>query len=192
MPWPCRQRCNDDRDTLSAFAAQSEVAEREVRIMGSHDELLRLLTSSNGVETAANGVRIYVPGWRRGWDSNPRDGITAYSLSRGAPSATRPPLQALLFPDFSRFGNGQHSSFTQSHASCCKNVSGQADRKWGDRFDRQANLRPCARSAMNGRAALVGHSAGRSGGGRRKTQRRLLARPKPICQGSSTQSGRET
>ena len=61
-------------DHLRAFAQRVAVAEREVRIMGSHNELLRLLTSSNGVETAANGVRIYVPGWRMGWDSNPRDG----------------------------------------------------------------------------------------------------------------------
>ena len=29
---------------------------------------------------------------RRGWDSNPRRGYPPYSLSRGAPSATRPPL----------------------------------------------------------------------------------------------------
>ena len=63
------------RDHLRAFAQRVEVAEHEVRIMGSHNELLRLLTSSNGAETAANGVRIYVPGWRREWDSNPRDGL---------------------------------------------------------------------------------------------------------------------
>ena len=30
--------------------------------------------------------------WRRGWDSNPRDAFDVYSLSRGAPSTTRPPL----------------------------------------------------------------------------------------------------
>ena len=30
--------------------------------------------------------------WRRGRDSNPRDAFGAYSLSRGAPSTTRPPL----------------------------------------------------------------------------------------------------
>src|SRR5690625_1105327 len=32
---------------------------------------------------------------RRGRDSNPRYGVTVYSLSRGAPSATRPPLRIL-------------------------------------------------------------------------------------------------
>jgi hypothetical protein len=31
--------------------------------------------------------------WRRGWDSNPRRAINPYSLSRGAPSAARPPLR---------------------------------------------------------------------------------------------------
>ena len=60
------------RDHLRAFAQRVEVAEHEVRIMGSRNELLRLLASSNGAETAANGVRTLVPRWRRGWDSNPR------------------------------------------------------------------------------------------------------------------------
>src|SRR5690606_25063240 len=31
--------------------------------------------------------------WRRGRDSNPRYRVRVYSLSRGAPSATRPPLR---------------------------------------------------------------------------------------------------
>ncbi len=34
-------------------------------------------------------------GWRRGWDSNPRYGISVYTLSRRAPSTARPPLQGL-------------------------------------------------------------------------------------------------
>ncbi len=33
--------------------------------------------------------------WRRGWDSNPREAFDLYSLSRGAPSTTRPPLRWL-------------------------------------------------------------------------------------------------
>ena len=81
-------------DHLRAFAQRVEVADREVRIMGSHDELIRVLAASNGVGTAANSVRIYVPGWRRGRDSNPRYPFGVYSLSRGAPSTTRPPLRA--------------------------------------------------------------------------------------------------
>ena len=35
------------------------------------------------------------PRWRRGWDSNPREAFDLYSLSRGAPSTTRPPLRWL-------------------------------------------------------------------------------------------------
>ncbi len=63
------------RDHLRALAQRVEVADREVRIMGSHDELIRVLAASDGVGTAANSVRTYVPGWRRRWDSNPRDGL---------------------------------------------------------------------------------------------------------------------
>ena len=72
------------RDHLRALAQRVEVAEREVRIMGSHDELIRVLAASNGVESAANRVRTYVPGWRRGWDSNPRY-LSVNTLSRRAP-----------------------------------------------------------------------------------------------------------
>ncbi|MCG8592756.1 MAG: hypothetical protein MI785_00055, partial [Kiloniellales bacterium] len=67
------------RDHLRALAQRVEVSEREVRIMGSKNTLLRVLTSSNGAETAANGVRTFVPGWRRGWDSNPRYGLSPYN-----------------------------------------------------------------------------------------------------------------
>ena len=41
-----------------------------------------------GLPPEAEGV-----GWRRGRDSNPRGPFGAYSLSRGAPSTTRPPLR---------------------------------------------------------------------------------------------------
>ena len=34
--------------------------------------------------------------WRRGRDSNPRWNFVPYSLSRGAPSTTRPPLQSMV------------------------------------------------------------------------------------------------
>ena len=69
-----RMRARDGafrRDHLRALAQRVEVAERQVRIMGSRNELLRILASSNGLETAAHCVRIYVPGWRKGWDSTP-------------------------------------------------------------------------------------------------------------------------
>ncbi len=62
------------RDHLRALAQRVEVAEGEVRIMGSKTTLLRTLATIGGVETAANGVRISVPNWRRGRDSNPRYG----------------------------------------------------------------------------------------------------------------------
>ena len=39
-------------------------------------------------------------GWRRRRDSNPRYAINVYSLSRGAPSATRPLLRILLLTPF--------------------------------------------------------------------------------------------
>jgi hypothetical protein len=38
-------------------------------------------------ETSAGG------GWRSGWDSNPRYAFDVYTLSRRAPSTTRPPLR---------------------------------------------------------------------------------------------------
>ena len=53
------------RDHLRALAQRVEVAEGEVRIMGSKTTLLRTLTTIGGVETAAGGVRISVPNWRR-------------------------------------------------------------------------------------------------------------------------------
>lgn len=65
------------RDHLQALAQRVEVAEKEVRIMGSHDVLIRVLASSNGVGTAANSVRTYVPGWRR-----ERDPRRTFSNSR--------------------------------------------------------------------------------------------------------------
>src|ERR1044072_7168941 len=47
--------------------------------------------------------------WRSGRDSNPRYGFAVYSLSRRAPSTTRPPLRKSLEGDASRVArrNGQ-------------------------------------------------------------------------------------
>jgi hypothetical protein len=55
------------RDHLRALAQRVEVADGEVRIMGSKTTLLRTLAAIGGVETAAGGVRISVPNWRREW-----------------------------------------------------------------------------------------------------------------------------
>ena len=59
------------RDHLRALAQRVEVDEREVRIMGSKNELLRTLAAANSAESAANGVPSFIPKWRRDRDSNP-------------------------------------------------------------------------------------------------------------------------
>ncbi len=60
------------RDHLRALAQRVEVAEGEVRIMGSLSELLRTLAASSGAKSAAGSVPGFVAQWRMGWDSNPR------------------------------------------------------------------------------------------------------------------------
>ena len=60
------------RDHLRALAQRVEVAEGEVRIMGSKSDLLRTLTAAGGAGTLPGAVPSFVPKWRRGWDSNPR------------------------------------------------------------------------------------------------------------------------
>jgi site-specific DNA recombinase len=56
------------RDHLRALAQRVEVAEGEVRIMGSKSRLLQTLVANGG----ATGVPTQGLNWRRGWDSNPR------------------------------------------------------------------------------------------------------------------------
>lgn len=57
------------REHLRALAQRVEVAEGEVRIMGSKTNLLRTLAAaSGGVAASAGGVPSFVPKWRRGWD----------------------------------------------------------------------------------------------------------------------------
>ena len=60
------------RDHLRALAQRVEVADKEVRIMGSKDDLLRTLAAVSGVKSAKIGVRSSVLNWRKRWDSNPR------------------------------------------------------------------------------------------------------------------------
>ncbi|ABQ69730.1 Resolvase, N-terminal domain [Rhizorhabdus wittichii RW1] len=81
------------RDHLRAFAQRVEVAEREVFIKGSKGELLRTLVAVGSGKSADSGVPSSVLKWRSGRDSNPRYGFAVYSLSRRAPSTTRPPLR---------------------------------------------------------------------------------------------------
>ncbi len=56
------------RDHLRGLAQRVEVADGEVRIMGSKSRLLQVLTGKNGV----NSVPTQGLKWRMGWDSNPR------------------------------------------------------------------------------------------------------------------------
>ncbi|MFC0281031.1 hypothetical protein ACFOHK_13690 [Falsigemmobacter intermedius] len=58
------------RDHLRALAQRVEVADDEVRIMGSKSELLRTLVAASSVETAAFGVQSSVLKWRAVQESN--------------------------------------------------------------------------------------------------------------------------
>ena len=71
------------RDHLRALAQRVEVAEGEVRIMGSKSRLLQALTGKNGV----NSVPTQGLKWRRGRDSNPRN---AYALNGFRDRPVRP------------------------------------------------------------------------------------------------------
>jgi len=59
------------RDHLRALAQLVEVADGEVRIMGSRSDLLRTLTAVSGGKSASPGVRSSVLKWRPVGDSNP-------------------------------------------------------------------------------------------------------------------------
>lgn len=54
------------RDRLRALAQRVEVADREVRIIGSKSNLLQTLAAASGVKPAAPGVRSSVLRWRGG------------------------------------------------------------------------------------------------------------------------------
>ena len=81
------------RDHLRALAQRVEVADGEVRIMGSKGNLLRTLAAASGVKSAAGGVPSSVLKWRRRRDSNPRYPVRVQRLSKAPPSATRPRLR---------------------------------------------------------------------------------------------------
>jgi hypothetical protein len=73
------------RDHLRALAQRVEVADGEVRIMGSKGDLLRTLAAASGVKSAMPGVRSSVLKWRRGRDS-PRREVTS-TISTTCPEA---------------------------------------------------------------------------------------------------------
>ena len=58
------------RDHLHALAQRVEVADKEVRIMGSKSELLRTLVAASSGQSAAFGVHSSVLKWRARRDSN--------------------------------------------------------------------------------------------------------------------------
>src|SRR5262249_17371653 len=58
------------RDHLRAFAQRVEVADTEVRIMGSKSELLRTLVAASSGKSAVFGVHSSVLKWRTRHDSN--------------------------------------------------------------------------------------------------------------------------
>ena len=59
------------RDHLRALAQRVEVVDpSEIRILGTKTELLRTLVAAAGVESAAGGVRSFIPKWRARKDSN--------------------------------------------------------------------------------------------------------------------------
>jgi site-specific DNA recombinase len=60
------------RDHLRALTQRVEVADKEVRIIGSKSDLLRTLAASLGVGPAAPGVRSSVLKWRTRRESNSR------------------------------------------------------------------------------------------------------------------------
>jgi site-specific DNA recombinase len=73
------------RDHLRALAQRVEVADREVRIIGSKSNLLQSLTAAAGAKSATPGVRSSVPKWRRGRDSNPRSPVRGTTVFETAP-----------------------------------------------------------------------------------------------------------
>ena len=62
-------------DHLRLLAQRVDVSDKEVRIAGSKSNLLRTLVAISGSDVKSDtlGVSSFVPNWRMGWDSNPRD-----------------------------------------------------------------------------------------------------------------------
>jgi site-specific DNA recombinase len=72
------------REHLRALAQRVEVADGEVRIIGSKTTLLQTLAAASGAKSATPGVRSSVLKWRMGWDSNPRT-LAGWRFSRPLP-----------------------------------------------------------------------------------------------------------
>lgn len=77
---------------LSAILTDIRVYPGTAQINGGRLKLTAAV-SKYDARAPDNWVPSIVTNWRRGRDSNPRYRVRVYSLSRGAPSATRPPLR---------------------------------------------------------------------------------------------------
>lgn len=81
---------------VRAFVFSIEVGQKGIRFRGSGGALADITTTGEVAnDLAAAQVQSSVRKWRSGRDSNPRYGFAVYSLSRRAPSTTRPPLRML-------------------------------------------------------------------------------------------------
>ncbi len=80
------------RDHLRVLAQRVEVADDEIRIMGSQTGLLRPLSAAQGRKLAAIGVPRGELKWRKRWDSNPRM-LAHRRFSRPEQSTTLPPFR---------------------------------------------------------------------------------------------------
>ncbi len=69
------------RDHVRAFAQHVEVADDAIYINGSKNTLLRALIATKGGKSAGIGVPGFIPKWRSGRDSNPRDGFPPAPLA---------------------------------------------------------------------------------------------------------------
>jgi hypothetical protein len=80
------------RDHLRALAQRVEVADREVRIIGSKSNLLQTLTAAAGIKLATPGVRSSVEvAEREGFEPPIR--LPVCRISSAVHSTTLPPLQ---------------------------------------------------------------------------------------------------
>jgi site-specific DNA recombinase len=84
------------RDHLRALAQRVEVADREVRIIGSKSNLLQSLTAAAGVKSATPGVRSSVLSWRREKDSNPGSPRKEGNAFRDCPFTNKAGLKILV------------------------------------------------------------------------------------------------
>ena len=93
---------------LRALAQRVEVADGEVRIMGSKGDLLRTLAAASGVKSATPGVRSSILKWRMGWDSNPRYAYTHGGFQdRCLKPLGHPSVAADLMPERRRLKPGR-------------------------------------------------------------------------------------